>query len=102
ALDLILTGREVSGEEALRIGLANRLVEKGSALEKAQELAHIIAGFPQLCLRADRMSAFEQWSLPWGEARKNELRHALEVLASREAVKGAERFASGVGRHGKF
>src|SRR5262249_2141704 len=101
ALDLILTGREVSAEEALRIGLANRLVEKGQALAAAQDLAHTIAGFPQRCLRADRMSAFEQWSLSWEQARQNELRHGLEVLASGEAVKGAGRFASGAGRHGE-
>lgn len=102
ALDLILTGREVRGEEALRIGLANRLVEKGEALATAHELAQTIAGFPQRCLRADRISAFEQWSLPWEQARTNELRHGLEILASGEAVIGAERFVSGAGRHGSF
>src|SRR5947207_6947404 len=65
ALDLILTGRGVSGEEALRMGLANCLVEPGRALETTLELAHSLAAFPQGCLRADRLSAYEQWSLPW-------------------------------------
>jgi enoyl-CoA hydratase len=65
-------------------------------------LAHTIAGFPQRGLRGDRMSAFEQWSLPWQQARRNEVRHGLEVLASGESVKGAARFASGAGRHGSF
>jgi enoyl-CoA hydratase len=102
ALDLILTGRSVSAEEALRIGLVNRVVEKGQALTTARELAHTIAGFPQRGLRGDRMSAFEQWSLPWEQARRNEVRHGLEVLASGESVKGAARFASGAGRHGSF
>ena len=100
ALDLILTGRSVTGQEAAQIGLVNRLTEKGKALETAQELAHTIAAFPQLCLRADRMSAFEQWSLPWDQARRNEVRHGLTVLDSGESVKGAALFASGAGRHG--
>jgi enoyl-CoA hydratase len=100
ALDLILTGRGVSGEEALEMGLVNRLVEPGRALEHALLLAHAISEFPQRCLRADRLSAYEQWSLPWDEARRNELRHGLEVLASGEAATGATRFAKGAGRHG--
>jgi enoyl-CoA hydratase len=100
ALDLILTGRAVAGEEALQMGLVNRLVEPGRALEHAVSLARSIAEFPQRCLRADRLSAYEQWSMSWNEARRNELRHGLEVLASGEAAAGAARFAGGAGRHG--
>lgn len=100
ALDMVLTGRSVQGEEALLMGLANRLVEPGHALEHAVTLAHSLAKFPQQCLRADRMSLHEQWSLPWDAARRNELRHGLGVLASGEAAAGATRFASGAGRHG--
>jgi enoyl-CoA hydratase len=102
ALDLIITGRPVAADEALAIGLVNRLTEKGEALETAQELARTIAGFPQAGLRGDRMSAYEQWSLDWEQARDNELRHGLETLKSGEAVAGAARFASGAGRHGSF
>jgi enoyl-CoA hydratase len=102
ALDLILTGRGVSGDEALRMGLANRLVDPGKTLEAALELAHSLATFPQGCLRADRLSAYEQWSLPWEQARNNELRRGLAVLASGEASAGAARFAAGAGRHGSF
>ena len=102
ALDMILTGRAVSGEEALQMGLVNRLVERGEALEAALELAHALAAFPQHGLRADRMSVYEQWALPWDEARRNELKHGLQVLASGESRAGAQRFTSGVGKHGSF
>ncbi|MBZ5508894.1 MAG: crotonase/enoyl-CoA hydratase family protein [Acidobacteriia bacterium] len=102
ALDLILTGRGVSGEEALQMGLVNRLVEPGKALETAVELAQILARFPQHGLRADRMSVYEQWPLSWKEARHNELKHGLQVLASGESRAGAQRFASGEGKHGSF
>ena len=102
ALDLIVTGRAVAGEEALQMGLVNRLVDPGKALAAALELAHALAAFPQQGLRADRMSVYEQWSLPWDEARRNELRHGLRVLASGESRAGAQRFTSGEGKHGSF
>ena len=100
ALDLILTGRGVSGEEAMRMGLANRLVEPGHALEAAVELAKELARLPQTCLRSDRLSAYEQWSLGWDEAIRNELRRGIRVVESGETVEGAQRFAEGEGRHG--
>ncbi len=102
ALDLILTGRAVSAEEALQMGLVNRVAETGSALAAALELARTLAAFPQNCLRADRASVYEQWSLDGEEARQNELRRGLEVLASGESRAGAQRFAAGFGRHGSF
>lgn len=102
ALDLILTGRAVSGEEALQMGLVNRLVEPGKALETALELAHTLTGFPQHGLRADRMSVYEQWSLSWEDARRNELKHGMKVLSSGESRAGAQRFTSGEGKHGEF
>lgn len=100
ALDMILTGRGVSGQEALMMGLANRLVPHGGALEAALALARDLARFPQLCLRSDRLSSYEQWSLPMQEALRNETRHGLEVLKSKESLQGARRFAAGHGRHG--
>src|SRR5213078_4663121 len=102
AIDLILTGRPVCGPEALRIGLANRLVPKGEARAHAIELAKEIARFPQTCLRADRLSALRQWDVSEEEAIANEMRGGLEVIASGETLSGATRFASGAGRHGKF
>jgi enoyl-CoA hydratase len=102
ALDLILTGRPVSGEEALRMGLANRLVPSGTALAAAVDLAKELARFPQACLRSDRRSAHDQWGLEIDEALRNETRLGLETIASGETQAGARRFAAGAGRHGAF
>jgi enoyl-CoA hydratase len=102
ALDLILTGRGVSGDEALRMGLANRIVEQGQALGAAKELARELAAFPQGCLRSDRLSSYEQWGLPLPDAIANETRRGLEVIRSGETREGAARFAAGHGRHGRF
>jgi enoyl-CoA hydratase len=101
ALDLILTGRGVSGEEAFRMGLANRLVDTGQALPVALELARELAALPQTCLRSDRLSSYEQWSLPYEQATRNEFRHGMEVLNSGESLEGAKRFTAGHGRHGE-
>jgi enoyl-CoA hydratase len=100
ALDLILTGRGVSGDEAFQFGLANRLVEPGKALAAAVELAETLSALPQRCLRSDRLSSYEQWSLPLDQAIKNEFRRGIEVIGSGESLQGASRFAAGHGRHG--
>ncbi len=102
AMDMILTGRAVDAEEALTMGLANRVVEDGQALEAAVALARQISGFPQMCLRNDRLSAMEQWSLDWEAATTFEIGVGLETLASGEAVAGAAQFSSGEGRGGQF
>jgi enoyl-CoA hydratase len=102
AIDLILTGRPVGAQEALRMGLANRVVGRGEACARAIALAREIAAFPQNCLRADRLSALRQWDLGEEDAIANEMRGGLAVIASGETLSGAARFASGVGRHGVF
>jgi enoyl-CoA hydratase len=102
ALDMILTGRGVSGDEARTMGLANRLVAPGYALAGAKELARQIATFPQRCMRSDRRSSYDQWSLALEEALANEYRLGWSVIESGETLEGATRFAQGAGRHGSF
>ncbi len=102
AMDLILTGRPVKADEALAMGLANRVVAAGQARAEAIKLAHELAAFPQTCLRNDRRSALQQWDLDFDAALIDEMRGGLDVLASGETTDGAVRFASGKGRHGKF
>ena len=102
ALDLILTGRGVSGDEALRMGLANRLTEPGGAVAAAVELGHQLAAFPQRCLRSDRESSERQWGLSLDDALALETQLGLAVIRSGETAEGATRFAGGAGRHGRF
>lgn len=102
AMDLILTGRPVSAHEAAEIGLANRVVPSGQALEAAVTLAEQISRHPQGCMRNDRQSAIEQWGMREQDAMRNELALGVETIASGETVSGATRFKSGVGRHGAF
>jgi enoyl-CoA hydratase len=82
------------------MGIANRLVEPGGALGAAREIAHQLARLPQRCLRSDRLSAYEQWDLPFAEALENEFRRGTEVIRSGETQAGAQRFTQGEGRHG--
>ncbi|HEY1630465.1 MAG TPA: crotonase/enoyl-CoA hydratase family protein [Rhizomicrobium sp.] len=102
ALDMILTGRAVDAAEALSIGLANRVVPKGEALAAAEALALEIAKFPQVCLRGDRLSVYEQSGLDRSRAMANEFAHGLATLQSGESRDGAARFSAGKGRGGRF
>ena len=101
AMDMILTGRPVTADEAYQFGLANRVVSDGNALQAAVALAQQIAGFPQACLRADRQSALRQWSCTEGDALQQEGAGGYPVVFE-EALSGAARFRSGKGRHGEF
>lgn len=101
ALDLILTGRPVGATEALDIGLVHRVVPKGTARDSAEQLARELAEFPQVCMRGDRISAYEQFDLSFEQAMANEFKHGRSALAE-ETSAGAKKFAGGAGRHGAF
>jgi enoyl-CoA hydratase len=100
ALDLLLTGRGVSGDEAVRMGLVNRLVPPGMALEGALRLAREISALPQAALRSDRLSSYEQWSRELPAALGNEYERGMATLRTGEMLGGLERFASGSWRRG--
>lgn len=100
AMDLILTGRKVESTEAMAMGLCNRVVPKGTALEAAVALAEQLAGFPQQTMLADRASAYAQWDMDLPHALHQEWERGKACIAS--GLEGAGRFAAGAGRHGKF
>ena len=102
ALDMILTGRPVGSEEALRMGLANRVVPPGQSREQAEALALEIAEFPWNCVLSDRRATYESLDLTFEEAMRNEFKLGLATVKSGETGKGASRFAVGKGRHGSF
>jgi enoyl-CoA hydratase len=99
ALDLVLTGRPVDAAEALAMGLVTRVSRPGEALDEARRLARELAGLPQVCLRSDRASVYEQAGLPFDEAVAAEWLHGTRALEA-GAAEGARRFADGAGRHG--
>jgi enoyl-CoA hydratase len=100
AMDMVLTGRPVGADEALQMGLVNRVVAVGESRAAAEELARAIARFPQTCAREDRLSLLEQDGLDEEAAIANELQHGIRSLADVQA--GLERFRAGAGRHGSF
>lgn len=102
AMDLVLTGRAVNAEEAFRIGLANRVVGEGEALEAAKKLGRELAEFPWLCLVNDRKALLDAYDMPTETAHRNEFRLGMQVLNSGASKEGAGRFALGAGRSGDF
>ncbi|MHA1343999.1 MAG: crotonase/enoyl-CoA hydratase family protein [Promethearchaeota archaeon] len=102
ALDMILTGRPVSAQEAFEWGLANRVVKDGTSREEAEKLAREIAKFPQICMRNDRLSVYEQFGLSIHDAMVNEFEYGLKTLAKGEFLQGSKKFSKGNGKHGDF
>jgi len=100
AMDMILTGRPVGADEALAMGLANRVVENGKSREEAEALAATLAEFPQRCMRSDREAVYR--GLDFDEALELEFKLGMRVIESGETTEGARRFDGGAGRHGEF
>ena len=101
AMEIILTGRKVPAEEAVRIGMCEKVVAPGDARAEAEKMAHEIARFPQEAVRADRRSVLETYGVPVREALRREWVNGVEAHF-KEGAAGAGRFASGLGRHGDF
>jgi len=102
ALDMILTGRSITAQEAFEWGLANRLVDDGASKNEAEKLAKEIAVFPQTCMKNDRLSSYEQFGLDIKQALSNEFEHGIKTLESGEYLAGSKEFSQGKGKHGKF
>ncbi len=102
ALDMVLTGRPVTAQEAYEWGLANRVVDEGQSRPEAEKLAREIAAFPQECMKNDRMSAHEQFGMNAKDAMANEFEYGLKTLESGEYLEGSREFTQGKGKHGKF
>jgi enoyl-CoA hydratase len=102
ALDMILTGRPISAQEAYQWGLANRIVKDGQSRFEAEKLAKEIAAFPQTCMRNDRLSTYEQFGMDIKSALKNEFKYGLHTLESGEYLEGSKNFIQGIGKHGSF
>ncbi|MFW9773385.1 MAG: crotonase/enoyl-CoA hydratase family protein [Candidatus Thorarchaeota archaeon] len=102
ALDMILTGRPITAQEAYEWGLANRIVEDGKSRSEAERIAKDTADFPQICLKNDRISAYEQFGMNIKSAIQNEFTHGLKTLESGEYLRGSNEFVQGKGKHGKF
>jgi enoyl-CoA hydratase len=101
ALDMILSGRSVEAKEAFEWGLANRLCRNGKGLEEALDLAELIKSFPESCMKNDRKSSYEQFSMNMADALQNEFMYGCKTLATEEYIAGSKRFSSGEGKHGK-
>lgn len=102
AMDMILTGRPVGADEALEWGLANRVCAEGDALATARSLADQLVALPPVCMRSDRRSALDQWSLGEWDALAREVDLGMATIRTGETLEGASRFRSGAGRHGSF
>jgi len=100
AMDMILTGREITATEAKNIGLINRIVPEGAARQEAEALARVIGAFPNICLTSDRRSLLDGMGEPTESAMRREFELGMATIVTGETIAGVDRFTSGAGRHG--
>ena len=92
AMDLILTGRFVDAEEALQIGLANRVVDRGQSLAAALSIARELCEVPQTAMRTDKTAAILGYGMPLEEGLRLEALLGQYALADPDLVEGAAAF----------
>ena len=96
AMEMIITGRAVDAEEALRIGLANEVVPEGKALERALELAHEVAKLPQGAIRTDKETLVRNVGRTYEEQLRQEMEQAMAMFMRRDShAVGASAFKEG-------
>src|SRR4051812_4211923 len=93
ARDMILTARRVTAEEALRIGLADRVSEPGGSAEAAIALGNEIAGNAPLSIAAAKAALLEAWDQDMDRALERERSHYETVLRSEDRLEGLKAFA---------
>ena len=101
ALEIAMTGRKVPAEECLAIGLCEIIVPPSQTRAAAEEMAHEIARFPQMAMRADRAAIIATRGMPVRQALEHEWEHGKAAIRD-EGAHGATRFTAGAGRHGDF
>lgn len=97
AMEMMMTGRSMDAEEALRWGVVNAVVESEQLMPHTRELAAQIAGNAPLAVAAIKEIYRETSELPVEEgyrhARSGKLKHYPSVLHSEDALEGPTAFA---------
>ena len=93
AMEILLTGDPIPAQEALALGLVNRLVEPSQLLPAVESLAAQLARNGPLAIRAIKRTALETSGVPLAEAFAIEARNSAPVMRSEDALEGPRAFA---------